>query len=761
MSPEEHPPVNDTSSEEESSDDSVQEEQPVINESSSDESDDEITPNEPATPLITNQSIPEVTEWLQDVHLHDMSVQGSTTGGNAGGASFKVNAPSEFSGQRNQVKTFKLQCLTYLTLNSEKLNTNRKKLLFLTSYLRGPAYEWILPHLEDYLEHTEFNELKDTTKVVMAGPTAFFNELQSTFGYGNEQMEAERALQTMVQRGPVSKYKAEFQTMVVKTSWDDHAIASHFYRGLKDVIKDEIARRETRPSTAREMYEVALKIDERIYERQMEKKGVYQGRANTKAQREVPAWKDNYYGLQRMQIDATKGKPGSNNKKQNKRPQPKTKGTADKSSVECYGCGKKGHYKNECKARKQIHDLQNSGHSKNGFRTTKGKTAESVENAKVSDETRVESMRATQGRGGLDTTGTIKEEQDSHAVLTWTACYDDGCAIHYSDKYGSGYWPQRKTRSVCRTIGQPIPKVRFVEGHPSPEDSSTEEESEQEESEPEQEPGQVVRYPAGYPPQLEESSEEEGEASETEPVEETVEVMEFTRTFYNNDPMLRLLEAVADSRPLLLPWDSEGRIQLVNENELWELFAAMRRILWDVPHEKYGTDYHRIVQEFPPLGSRFAPDGGYTTAENVHFTREMRKGVMKIKNDYAQELIEQRDRLTVSHDPRVSVYRRDCVAPIIPEEYGKEPEYVRKRPTTLQNRPPTPHVQAGTSAVLQRDTRMTSGYTVKPTQMTVENKSEYAVKRLLDSDNLGHRDRPGLHRPITPRRMPQPRDAGN
>jgi hypothetical protein len=41
------------------------------------------------------------------------------------------------------------------------------------------------------------------------------------------------------------------------------------------VIKDEIARRETRPAIVREMYDVAMKIDERIYERQIEKKGVY------------------------------------------------------------------------------------------------------------------------------------------------------------------------------------------------------------------------------------------------------------------------------------------------------------------------------------------------------------------------------------------------------------------------------------------------------------------------------------------------------
>jgi uncharacterized FlgJ-related protein len=84
--------------------------------------------------------------------------------------------------------------LTYLTLNQEKLNTNRKQLLFLTSYLRGLAYEWILPHLEDFLEHPDYYELKDTTKAIMAGKTAFFNKLQATFGYGNEQMEAERAL---------------------------------------------------------------------------------------------------------------------------------------------------------------------------------------------------------------------------------------------------------------------------------------------------------------------------------------------------------------------------------------------------------------------------------------------------------------------------------------------------------------------------------------------------------------------------------------
>ena len=224
----------------------------------------------------------------------------------------------------------------------------------------------------------------------------------------------------------------------------------------------------------------------------------------------------------------------------------------------------------------------------------------------------------------------------------------------------------------------------------------------------------MVRYSAGYPPQREESSEEEGEASETESVNEPVEVTEFTRTFYSDDPMLRLLEAVADSRPLLLPWDSEGRIQMVDESELWELFTRMRKVLWEVPHARNSIDYHRIVQEFPPLGSRFTPQGGYRTPDDIAITRTMRLRVMEVKNEYATERKEQHDR--TSQIDKAKVYMIEKRVPVIPENYGEEPLYERKRPMTLQDRPPTPYVQAESSAVLQRDPRIVYRYIVLLTE---------------------------------------------
>jgi hypothetical protein len=129
-------------------------------------------------------------------------------------------------------------------------------------------------------------------------------------------------------------------------------------------------------------------------------------------------------------------------------------------------------------------------------------------------------------------------------------------------------------------LNQTNKQTYWLGGHPSPEDSSTDEESDEDE-------GQVVRYTVGYPPQTESTEEEEESSDEEEEVSETEEVdvgrspgvTEFVRTFYADDPILRLLKAVTDSRTLFLPWDAEGRIQKVNESELWELFTRMRRVL--------------------------------------------------------------------------------------------------------------------------------------------------------------------------------------
>jgi hypothetical protein len=56
------------------------------------------------------------------------------------------------------------------------------------------------------------------------------------------------------------------------TNWGDEAICDQYYKGLKDHVKDEISWSD-KPDDLKEIIELAQKIDNRYYERQLEKKG--------------------------------------------------------------------------------------------------------------------------------------------------------------------------------------------------------------------------------------------------------------------------------------------------------------------------------------------------------------------------------------------------------------------------------------------------------------------------------------------------------
>jgi hypothetical protein len=57
--------------------------------------------------------------------------------------------------------------------------------------------------------------------------------------------------------------------------WNDEALADKYYQGLKNNIKDNITRIAKQSDTLLVMIEVAVKIDNRIYERRMERRGTY------------------------------------------------------------------------------------------------------------------------------------------------------------------------------------------------------------------------------------------------------------------------------------------------------------------------------------------------------------------------------------------------------------------------------------------------------------------------------------------------------
>ena len=54
-----------------------------------------------------------------------------------------------------------------------------------------------------------------------------------------------------------------------------------------------------------------------------------------------------------------------------------------------------------------------------------------------------------------ETSTTTTKTETPHAAMSWTACFDDGCLVHLSDKQGA-YFPQKTTRRQPNQKGKKL-----------------------------------------------------------------------------------------------------------------------------------------------------------------------------------------------------------------------------------------------------------------------------------------------------------------
>ena len=143
------------------------------------------------------------------------------------------------------------------------------------------------------------------------------------------------------------------------------------------------------------MITLAIRIDDRQYERELEKKGTYNF---SKKDRYQKSPKKDQYGMVPMELDATK--------KRNQSPWKETR--------KCYNCGKIGHLAKACRGKKQANATQSKKKEK----------------------------KRTEPKEDKQLNGTQINANPNHATLSWTGCYDNDCHIHLSDKQGLGWFPK-------------------------------------------------------------------------------------------------------------------------------------------------------------------------------------------------------------------------------------------------------------------------------------------------------------------------------
>lgn len=174
----------------------------------------------------------------------------------------KAADPQFYYGQRDKLASFITQVNMVLSSQPARYPTARSQIVFAGSFLRDTAFLWFQPHMDA--------STTDTPPSFFASYELFCDELRSTFGDPDQVATAERQLYTLRQRGSASTYGTEFARYAVLVKWNDEAKAAQFYRGLKDIIKDKIAE-IGRPKAYQELYDMAIRIDTRLFERQIER----------------------------------------------------------------------------------------------------------------------------------------------------------------------------------------------------------------------------------------------------------------------------------------------------------------------------------------------------------------------------------------------------------------------------------------------------------------------------------------------------------
>ncbi|MBW0537994.1 hypothetical protein O181_077709 [Austropuccinia psidii MF-1] len=180
-----------------------------------------------------------------------------------------MKAPHSFDGtQAHKLRGFILSCQLIFHNDPANFFSDRKKVLYSTSFLSGRAGTWI----ETYLSNIS-NE--DPSYLLNNWPL-FESQLFTLFGDPNEVRKAEQELDNlrMKESGHVSLYIADFRSLMSRIGdWGERAYIHVYRRGLASRLLDQLASHPGKFDTLQELIDITLELDTRYNERQKEKGG--------------------------------------------------------------------------------------------------------------------------------------------------------------------------------------------------------------------------------------------------------------------------------------------------------------------------------------------------------------------------------------------------------------------------------------------------------------------------------------------------------
>lgn len=173
---------------------------------------------------------------------------------------FEPRAPSieRYDGSPGTCRSFLTLCSLTFDLQPSSFPNDRSRVAYIITNLTGRAREWATAEWE-------------RQSAICLSERAFTDALKKVFDGSTPGREAARQLLALKQgQARVSDHAIRFRTLAADSEWNGSSLCDTFLHSLSDELKDHLAPLDL-PADFDSLVALAVKIDNRLYERRREK----------------------------------------------------------------------------------------------------------------------------------------------------------------------------------------------------------------------------------------------------------------------------------------------------------------------------------------------------------------------------------------------------------------------------------------------------------------------------------------------------------
>lgn len=174
------------------------------------------------------------------------------------GGTVKVHNPRMFNSKYEEVTPFLSEIHRIIEFNAVSFSTDHHKVLYVGLYLKdGIPIEW-------------FNHLEQFKSPLLYDWSGFVQEFTTKFADPHLILSADQKLDRLKQTGLAHFYLTRFIELSLHLDMTEQTKISHFMKGLKPAIKDNLVSIVDRPKTLLGWEHIIIQVDTNLHQRDIE-----------------------------------------------------------------------------------------------------------------------------------------------------------------------------------------------------------------------------------------------------------------------------------------------------------------------------------------------------------------------------------------------------------------------------------------------------------------------------------------------------------